>query len=125
MSDTSDSLPQADLSQHESENEIPLELRILIGKLQNNYPFFSDMENEEVVHFLKLCSQQSFNEGDEIFKERDSASHFFLVVSGEIGITVGQKEIARMRQYEVPRRAPPSLRIQTPASCVQFLFGRR
>ncbi len=99
MSEISDKLSQVDSLQ--TENDISPELFGLINKLQKNYPFFSDMEDREVVHLLKLCSQQSFNKGDEIFKEGDSATIFFLVVSGEVGISIGQKEVARLKQGSV------------------------
>ena len=56
------------------------------------------MEENEVEQFLKLCTREYFKAGDEIFKEGDSGDDFYLVISGEIAIQVGGKEVARMRQ---------------------------
>ncbi len=87
--------------EHVFEKVIPPGLLALINKLQANYPFFSDMEEKEVGQFLKLCHRENFKAGNEIFKEGDSGNNFYLVVSGEVGIQVGGKEIARMGQGAV------------------------
>lgn len=89
------------IREHAFEKAIPPELLALINKLQNNYPFFSDMEEKEVGQFLKLCHRENFKAGNEIFKEGDSGDNFYLVVSGEVGILVGGKEVARMGQGAV------------------------
>ncbi len=47
--------------------------------------------------FLKLCKRENFNSGSRVFKEGEHGNEFYLVVSGEIIITVGDKEVARMR----------------------------
>ncbi len=36
---------------HEFEKVIPSDLLAIINKLQDNYPFFSDMEEKEVASF--------------------------------------------------------------------------
>lgn len=87
--------------EHKFERVIPPELLALINKLQTNYSFFSDMEEKEVGQFLKLCHRKNFKAGDEIFDEGDSGDDFYLVVSGEIAIRVGGKEVARMGQGAV------------------------
>ncbi len=89
------------IREHAFEKVIPPELLALINKLQNNYPFFSDMEDKEVGQFLKLCHRENFKKGDEIFREGDSGNNFYLVVSGEVSISVGQKEVARLKQGAV------------------------
>lgn len=89
------------LREHEFEKVIPPELLAIINKLQDNYPFFSDMEEKEVGQFLKLCHQENLQKGDEVFREGDSGNDFYLIVSGEISIRVGKKEVARMKQGQV------------------------
>lgn len=78
------------------ENSFPKPLLNLIHKLQRNYPFFSTMEDIEVGQFLKLCKRENFDPGSGIFREGDHGNEFYLVVSGEVIITVGEKEVARM-----------------------------
>jgi len=78
------------------EQSVPKSLLALIRKLQRNYPFFSTMEDMEVGLFLKLCKRESFEPGSSIFSEGDDGKDFYLVVSGEVIITVGEKEVARM-----------------------------
>ncbi|MBT3820463.1 MAG: cyclic nucleotide-binding domain-containing protein [Nitrospinaceae bacterium] len=78
------------------EKSVPKPLLNLIHKLQRNYPFFTDMEDMEVGQFLKLCKRENYEPGKGIFREGDNGNEFFLVVSGEVIITVGEKEVARM-----------------------------
>ena len=80
---------------------IPPEILALINKLQNNYEFFWDMEDKEVGQFLKMCHQENLEKGDKVFQEGDSGNDFYLIVSGEISICVGQKEVAQMKQGQV------------------------
>lgn len=87
--------------EHVFKKAIPPELLALINKLQNNYPFFSDMEDREVGQFLKLCHRENFKKGDIIFREGDSGDDFYLVVSGEVSISVGKKEVALLKQGAV------------------------
>jgi CRP-like cAMP-binding protein len=75
---------------------VPKPLLNLIEKLQRNYPFFSEMENIEVGQFLKLCKRETFETGKMVFNEGKNGNEFYLVVSGAIIITVGDKEVARM-----------------------------
>ncbi len=79
------------------EKSVPKELLSLIQKLQKNYPFFSEMEGMEVCQFLKLCERENFASGSKIFKEGEYGNEFYLVISGEIIINVGDKEVARMK----------------------------
>jgi len=87
--------------EHVTQSDTPPELLVLINKLQNNYSFFKEMGDKEVIYFLKLCEQKIFNTGDEIFTEGDAVSNFYLVVSGEVSISLDQKEIARLKQGSV------------------------
>ena len=88
---------------HEANFEriIPPDLLVLIKKLQNNYPFFSEMEDKEVGQFLKLCQRETFEEGEKIFRENEPGGEFYLIVSGVVIIQVGGKEIARIRQGRI------------------------
>ena len=77
------------------------QLHSLIHKLQKNYHFFSDMTEDEVSEFLRMCKQETYKEGKKIFSEGDSADHFYLLVSGEISIIINEKEVARLEPGEV------------------------
>jgi CRP-like cAMP-binding protein len=83
------------------EKIIPPDLLFLIKKLQKNYPFFSEMEDKEVGQFLKLYQRKTFPEGAKIFREDEHGDDFFLIVSGEVTIQAGGKEIARIRQGSI------------------------
>ncbi len=80
---------------------IPEQLRRLIHKLQKNYHFFSEMTEDEVNDFLKMCKQETYEEGQNIFSEGESAEHFYLLVSGEIIISIKGAEVARLEAGEV------------------------
>ncbi len=80
---------------------IPEQLRRLIHKLQQNYHFFSEMTEDEVSDFLKMCKQEPYEEGQNIFSEGESADHFYLIVSGEIIISIKGAEVARLEAGEV------------------------
>ncbi len=80
---------------------IPEALLRLIHKLQKNYHFFSDMSEEEVSIFLRMCKQEAYDEGNKIFSEGDSADHFYLMVSGEIIISIKGEEVTRLEAGEV------------------------
>lgn len=81
--------------------QLPLKLRSLIRRLQQNYPFFADMLEEEVAEFLRLCRRESFDKEETIFAEGDLGRTFYLIVSGSVAILVGQKEVARMTQGQI------------------------
>jgi CRP-like cAMP-binding protein len=68
----------------------------LIEKLRANYRFFSDMAEAEIVAFLRLCRQVGYDEGQGIFRQGDSAKDFFLVISGEVVISIREREMARL-----------------------------
>lgn len=68
----------------------------LISKLRENYDFFSDMSDKEIVWILRLCDRQTFDPGQVIFKEGQSGNCFYLIVYGEVIISKGETELARM-----------------------------
>ncbi|HBK80315.1 MAG TPA: hypothetical protein DDZ83_11725 [Nitrospinae bacterium] len=65
-----------------------------------------------------LCKKESYEADQVVFREGDIADHFYLVLSGEIAITIGETEVARMELGQIfgemallehiPRTAPPS-----------------
>ena len=73
----------------------------LIGKLQKNYSFFSDMDEIEISKFLRMCRQESYEPGDIIFSEGDEAKDFFLVVLGEVKISIAGDEVAALKAGEI------------------------
>ncbi len=80
---------------------IPTDLLRLIQKLQQNYAFFSEMSEVEVNDFLKMCKQESHKEEQKIFSEGDNADHFYLLVSGEVSISIKGSEVARLEPGEI------------------------
>ncbi len=80
---------------------IPPDLLRLIQKLQQNYAFFSEMSEIEIGGFLKMCKQESYKEEQKIFSEGDDADHFYLLVSGEVSISIKGNEVARLEPGEI------------------------
>ena len=80
---------------------IPEQLLRLIKKLQRNYHFFSEMTEDEVSDFLRMCKQESYKEEQKIFSEGDEADHFYLLVSGEVSISIKGSEVARLEPGEI------------------------
>lgn len=77
------------------------QLERLIRKLQKNYHFFEDMTEDEVSDFLRMCKQETYEDGEKIFSIGDSADHFYLLVSGEVAITIKESEVARLEPGEI------------------------
>jgi CRP-like cAMP-binding protein len=70
--------------------------RQLIQKLRANYAFFSEMMEGEIATFLRICKQASYEKGQAIFRQGESAKDFYLVISGEVVITIRDRELARL-----------------------------
>ena len=68
----------------------------LINKLRNNYSFFREMSENELVGFFRLCGRESFEKGQIIFEEGDPGKSFYLVVFGELAIKIRNNEVARL-----------------------------
>ncbi|MEK6710249.1 MAG: cyclic nucleotide-binding domain-containing protein [Nitrospinota bacterium] len=68
----------------------------LIWKLKKNYPFFADMNQNELVHLLRLCERRLFPAGGVIFRRGAPGEDFYLILSGEVSILAGDKELARL-----------------------------
>ena len=67
-----------------------------IAKLQKNYIFFSEMQDNEIYQFLRMCPRLTFDEGETIFSEGDEADNFYLILSGEVIIRAGGHEFSRL-----------------------------
>ncbi len=72
-----------------------------IANLKESYAFFSDMQDDEIYQFLRLCKRQVFEEGATIFNEGDVSEDFFLILSGEIVIQAGGQELSRLRSGKI------------------------
>lgn len=70
--------------------------RQLVQKLRANYSFFSEMREEEIASFLRTCKQAAYEKGQAIFRQGESAQDFYLVISGEVVITIQGRELARL-----------------------------
>lgn len=68
----------------------------LISKLQSHYNFFQEMETSEILRFFRLCGRESYHQDEIIFEEGEPGETFYLIVSGEVSITLRGKEISRL-----------------------------
>ncbi|MDA1000006.1 MAG: cyclic nucleotide-binding domain-containing protein [bacterium] len=68
----------------------------LISKLQNHYEFFREMDTSEILRFFRLCGRKSYHQDEIIFEEGDPGDTFYLIVSGEVRISLRGKEISRL-----------------------------
>lgn len=68
----------------------------LMGKLRESYDFFSDMSQNEMIRFLRLCSRRSFDVGELVFSQGEIGDCFYLIVYGEITIEQNDVEIGRL-----------------------------
>ncbi len=80
---------------------LPPQVQRLIGKLKKNYSFFSDMDENEISDFIRLCSQESYEPGQTIFSKGDVATVFYLVVLGEVKITIEGEAVATLAPGEI------------------------
>lgn len=77
------------------------QLNHVIEMLHENYSFFADMLDDEIAEFLAMCKQISFQGGQRIFSEGDIADNFFLVLSGEVSISIGGNEVSILRAGQI------------------------
>ncbi len=77
------------------------QLNRVIDMLHENYSFFADMQDDEIAEFLAMCKQISFQNGQKIFSEGDIADNFFLVLSGEVSISIGGNEVSSLRAGQI------------------------
>ena len=59
------------------------------------------MQAEEVAELLEMSKNISFEADSVIFNEGDIADRFFLVLTGEVGVIIGQTEVARVRSGQL------------------------
>ncbi len=77
------------------------QLNHVIEMLHGNHSFFADMQDDEIAEFLAMCNQRSFRNGQKIFSEGDIADNFFLVLSGEVSITIGGNEVSCLQAGQI------------------------
>lgn len=75
------------------QRQMDAKIRDLIFKLRENYPFFSEMHEREIEEFLRLCKNETFQEGETIFEKGEVGDKFYLIVSGAVLILPGKSEI--------------------------------
>ncbi len=73
--------------------KLPVKIRSLIFKLQQNYPFFAEMHEDEIEEFLRQCENKTFHNGEVIFEKGAGGDKFYLIVSGSVLIFPGSAEI--------------------------------
>ena len=59
-----------------------------LGEILVNIPFLADLPTEKLNLLGSLFGCQTFVEGETIFKQNDTGDKFFLVISGEVSISV-------------------------------------
>ncbi|MDA1000008.1 MAG: cyclic nucleotide-binding domain-containing protein [bacterium] len=80
---------------------LPWEIQIVINKLQGSYEFFREMTEFEIGEILKLCKRVTFESGRHIFRKGETGTSFYFIVSGEVIIRLGEKEVARLKPGEI------------------------
>lgn len=75
---------------------LPFEIQRLIVRLQRGYPLFAEMSDYEISKLLRLCDRVTYNKGQRIFKEGETGDLFYFVLSGEVAISIGDFEVARL-----------------------------
>lgn len=58
--------------------------------------FFEGFDDEEIAHLLSIGAWLTHKKGDEIIREDEKGGAFFVMVSGEAVVKVGEKEMARI-----------------------------
>jgi serine/threonine-protein kinase len=101
----------------------------LLAKLRSGYSFFADMSPQDLVWFLRLCSRRSYDPGDVIFQEGEAGDCFYLIVFGEVVISRGNSEVARLDEgscfgemavlENTPRNATATATQKTLVFCVE------
>lgn len=52
----------------------------------SKFPFFNGLTAQQIEELAKICLEQSYEKGREIFSEGDRADGFYLVTSGKIKV---------------------------------------
>ncbi len=73
-------------------------LHELVGKLSENYGFFSKMSEKEIIWMLRLCGRRSYKPGQVVFQQGEIGNCFYLIVYGEVIIQKDGDELARLGQ---------------------------
>ncbi len=73
----------------------------LYSKLQKNYSFFTEMNDQEIACFFRLCRRSTFNTGEKIFEMDQTGECFYIIVFGKVAIKTKEKEIARLGPGQV------------------------
>ncbi len=109
----------------------PFEIQRLIEKLQRGYPLFAEMSEYEISKLLRLCDRVTYNRGQRIFKEGEKGDLFYFVLSGEVIISLGDFEAARLGQGQffgemgVLDDAPRNATAEAATEVVLFAISRK
>ena len=55
-------------------------------------PLFADLNRRETMQVARLFKERRFSDGETVVKEGSGGAAFFIVVSGEAGVSVAGKE---------------------------------
>ncbi len=58
-----------------------------------NIEIFSQTKTEDLARIAAITEEKEFEKGDIIFKEKDRGNSLFFVISGEVSLRRGDKEI--------------------------------
>ncbi|MDH3413418.1 MAG: cyclic nucleotide-binding domain-containing protein, partial [Gammaproteobacteria bacterium] len=58
--------------------------------------FFNDFSDEEIHELLEVSSWERYTIGDHIISEGDLEQSFFVIVSGDVSVVIGDTEVSKL-----------------------------
>lgn len=58
--------------------------------------FFSEFSDDEIFEVLEVCSWEQYTDGDQIISEGALEQSFFVIVSGDVSVRIGDTEISQL-----------------------------
>jgi hypothetical protein len=68
--------------------------------LMRRLRFFHDFSHEEIWEILRASAWQTCQPGEEIVREGEMDERFYIIVSGEVAVTTGGREVGRLSAGE-------------------------
>jgi CRP-like cAMP-binding protein len=81
--------------------------------LCHEYPLFSELSAEQMQSVRELCLEECFYPGYTLFQDGDPATKMYVLVDGEIELSLGKSSVAR-HWYHLT--STPPLHAQKPES---------
>ena len=64
-----------------------------VSELLKQVVIFRDLDDVELAQIAEVCKEESFVSGDYIFREGEHGNRLYLIVSGEVRITVFRRMV--------------------------------